>query len=428
LAVRSTGNDFSLIGQAVIAMLVQIGGVGIMTVATFVSFNLGNAMSLRHRAIISETLGATPEHDLRWVLRHVLQATAIAEGLGTAILTLWFHFAYQYPIDKAFGYGVFHSVSAFCNAGFGIDDKNLEPYQGDWVVNLTITTLIITGGIGFPVIQDIVRKWRGSVADCWDHLFLHSKLMLVGTAALLAIGTISFWLLEARGVLANMPWHKQLLVSYFQSVTPRTAGFNTVPYNQLSNATIFMTIMLMMVGAGPCSTGGGFKVSTLMVLVIRAWCTLRGLGRVQIYRRTIQHQAVEKAVAGALLFSAVGIAGLTLILVVEQSPWMRVARTTTRDNQDGSIGPSDDALRQFQEMERQREASLFLDASFEVISALGTVGLSTGLTTQLTGFGRIVIIVLMFIGRLGPLTVFIALAQAERAQRIEYAAEEPLIG
>lgn len=428
LTVRSTGNDFSFAGQCVIAMLIQLGGVGIMTIATFVTFNLGGAVNLRHRAIISETLGTAHEHDLNWVLRQVLIATAVAEGCGAALMAAWFHFIYEFPVAKALWYGVFHAVSAFCNAGFGLDDKNLEPFQGDWVINLTIVSLIVTGGIGFPVILDLRRKWRGDFADCWDHLLLHSKLMIIGTSSLISIGTISFWVLESQGVLANMPWHKQFLVSLFQAVTPRTAGFNTVPYNQLSNATLFVTILLMMVGAGPCSTGGGFKVSTLTVLVMRAWCTFRGLARVQVFRRTIQHQSVEKSVATSLLFLVVAICGLTLILVYEQSPWMRVARIAAQQNEAVTISATDPAAVQRQEIERAKEASLFLDALFEVISALGTVGLSTGLTTQLTPIGRAIIIVLMFIGRLGPFTVFIALARGERNQRIEYAAEEPLIG
>ncbi|HND55399.1 MAG TPA: potassium transporter TrkG, partial [Pirellulaceae bacterium] len=282
---------------------------------------------------------------------------------------------------------------------FGLDDENLIPYQGDPVVNLTIIGLIVFGGIGFPVVLDWHRNRKYELRDRWNHMLLHSKLMCVGTAALLLIGTLAFLALEWDGVLQEMPLGRKLLVSLFQSTTPRTAGFNTVDYSKLTSATLFITILLMLIGAGPCSTGGGFKVSTFMVLVARSWTTFRGYSKVQLFRRSIPEQLVDRAVATALLFTIVAVVGLTAVLVVEQSATRQGA---------GS--------------------SFFLDAAFECVSALGTVGLSTGLTTKLNSLGRIVIIVLMFLGRLGPFTVFLALARSEREQSISYAAEEPLVG
>ena len=403
LTVRSTGMDFSWLGQLVIMLLIQVGGLGIMTITSFVTFTLGGRENLRHRAVISETLGAGPDTDLRWILRGVVLTTTIIEGIGAAILAIWFRVAHGFSWAEAAWQGVFHSIGAFCNAGFGLGRtvggqrfENLEPYQGDWVINLTIILLIVFGGLGFPVILDIVRNWRGSWEDRWGRLMLHSKLMILGTAGLLTCGTLGFFVLEYDGdVMGHLPLHEKLLVSMFQSTTPRTAGFNTVDYAELNNATLLLTMLLMMIGAGPCSTGGGFKVSTFMVLIVRSWTTIQGFSRVQMFRRSMPHQTVEKAVATTLLFSIVAATGLTALLIVEQwvNPGVR-----------------------------------FLDAAFEILSALGTVGLSMGLTSKLSAFGKIVIVAMMFIGRLGPFTVFVALSRSEREQVLEYASEEPLIG
>ncbi|MFO0869908.1 MAG: TrkH family potassium uptake protein [Pirellulales bacterium] len=399
LAVRSTGHDFSFWGQVIIAGLVQVGGIGIMTVTTFVSFTFGARESLRQRAVISETLGAGAQADIRWVLRGVLVTTGVAEAIGAAIMSVNFMVRYGYDWKKALWYGVFHSITAFCNAGFGLEDDNLTPYQHDPVVNLTIVSLIVLGGIGFPVILDWHRHRSYPLQERWNRLLLHSKLMLVGTVALLTLGTLAFLILEWDGVLQDMSLLQKLQVSLFQATTPRTAGFNTVDYARMSDATLLITMLLMLVGAGPCSTGGGFKVSTLTVLVTRAWSTFRGYSRVHLFRRTLPQQIIERAVATALLFSIVAVVGLMLLLTVEQ--------TAAAENS---------------------SETLFRDTAFECVSALGTVGLSTGLTTRLSSVGRIIIIALMFLGRLGPLTVFIALARSERERKIEYASEEPLIG
>ncbi|MFO0904236.1 MAG: potassium transporter TrkG [Pirellulales bacterium] len=399
LAVRSVGHDFSFLGQLVIAGLVQVGGIGIMTVTTFVSFSFGAKESLRQRAVISETLGAGPQADLRWVLRGVLATTAIIETVGAFILAVNFWLRYGFEWKAAIWHGVFHSIAAFCNAGFGLEDDNLVKYQSDPVVNLVIIVQVVLGGIGFPVILDWMRHRRMPIAERWHRMLLHSKLMILGTCGLLLLGTVGFLVLEWDNALAEMPWWEKIMVSVFQAATPRTAGFNTVDYARLTNATLFITMLLMLIGAGPCSTGGGFKVSTLMVLVTRAWATYQGYSRVHLFRRTIPHQIVERAVATALLFTVIAVLGLTAVLVVEQS---------------AATDPAGD--------------SLFRDAAFECVSALGTVGLSTGLTTKLSGIGRMIIIGLMFLGRLGPLSVFIALARSDRDQKIEFASEVPLIG
>lgn len=397
LTIRSTGNDFSWLGQLIILALIQVGGVGIMTVTTYITLQLGGRQSLRQRAVIGETLGAAENANVRWVLGRVLRLTLIFEGAGALVLLLRFLFDYQPRL--ALWHAVFHSVAAFCNAGFGLHDDSLVRYQGDWIVNLTVIGLIVTGGIGYPVMIDVGRHWHKPWPDRWDALLLHTKLMVVGTAFLLAFGTVTFVLLEGNGVLREMSLPRRWLVALFHSTSCRTAGFNTINIGELTSATLFLSILLMAVGTGPCSTGGGFKVSALIVLVLRVWSSFHGRRQINVGRRTIPEAAVERSIAAAAGFSAVAIVMLTVLLASE--PTSRPFAVSAGD---------------------------FMDKAFEVVSALGTVGLSTGLTPHLSAGGKIVIIMLMFVGRLGPITAFIALSRGQRKQAIEYAQEEPLIG
>ncbi len=397
LTVRSTVNDFSPFGQAVILLLIQLGGIGILTVTNFVTFRLGSQQSLRMRAVVSQTLGASETTDLGRLLRNVILTTLVIEGAGVTLLTL--RNLFGLPPGEALWNATFHSISAFCNAGFALHDDSLVGYQGDLLVNLTIMGLIVLGGIGYPVMVDVLRNRRKGWRELWDDLHLHSKVMMLGTAALILLGTLAFLILEWDNSLEEMPLGKRLLVALFQSVTCRTAGFNTVDLASLTNATLLVMILLMAIGAGPCSTGGGMKVSTMMVLLLRTWSSFRGHLGVSVFRRTIPVKALAEATTTALLFAVVATAALTCLLMFEQTP---VPHRAT----DGS----------------------FLDAQFEVVSALGTVGLSTGMTPKLSAMGRVIIIIIMFFGRLGPISVFIAISRSERRRPLEYVREEPLIG
>lgn len=397
LTVRSTANDFSPFGQAVILLLIQLGGIGILTVTNFVTFRLGSQQSLRMRAVVSQTLGASETTDLGRLLRNVILTTLAIEGAGVTLLAIRNLFCLS-P-GEALWNATFHSVSAFCNAGFALHDDSLVGYQGDLLVNLTIVGLIVLGGIGYPVMVDVLRNRRKGWRELWDDLHLHSKVMMLGTAALILLGTLAFLILEWDNSLEEMPLGKRLLVALFQSVTCRTAGFNTVDLASLTNATLLVMILLMAIGAGPCSTGGGMKVSTLMVLLLRTWSSFRGHLGVSVFRRTIPVKALAEATTTALLFAVVATAALACLLMFEQTP---VPHRAT----DGS----------------------FLDAQFEVVSALGTVGLSTGMTPKLSAMGRVIIIIVMFFGRLGPISVFVAISRSERRRPLEYVREEPLIG
>jgi trk system potassium uptake protein TrkH len=399
LSVRSTGHDFNFWGQLVILLLIQLGGVGIMTVTTYIMLGFDGRVDLRQKMIIAETLGGARDADLRWVVRNVLLLTLLAEGVGALILAPWFYFYYDYALGKAVWFAVFHSVSAFCNAGFGLNDDSLMPYVADPVVNFTIMGLIVFGGIGFPVLLDIRRNWYGEWFERWDRLHLHTKLMLIGTSVLLVLGTVVILLLEWNYELQNYPLWQRPMIAMFQSVTCRTAGFNTVDIAKLTNATLFVSILLMAIGGGACSTAGGFKVSTISVLLAHAWNLLRGRRRLNLFRKTVPFELVQRAIATAMMFFLIAVVAVTALLVIEQ------ATHTERGLKEE-----------------------FLDTVFEVVSALGTVGLTTGLTTKLSPAGLLLLMLLMFMGRLGPISMFVALSQSQRKAQLEFLKEEPLIG
>lgn len=397
LAVRSTEHAFSFWGQLTILLLIQIGGIGIMTLTTFVVFEFGRNASLRQRVVLAESLGAEANADFPWILRNILMFTLVAEGLGAAILTVRNLFD-QAPLP-ALWHGVFHSVSAFCNAGFALHDDSLTRYQGDPVVNLTIGTLIVAGGIGFPVVLDMKRNWYGPWKDRWGRLQVHSKLMSIGTIGLVLGGALVILILEWDGILQDMPLWKRPIVTLFHSVSSRTAGFNTVDIGAMTNASLFLTILLMLIGAGACSTAGGLKVSTMMVLLAQARAAFAGHLRLKVYRRTVPPEVVQRATVTTMLFIITVFLALIVLLTFEQSS---EPHPNSKDR--------------------------FLDAFFEVVSALGTVGLSTGLTSHLTTAGRTIVIVLMFLGRLGPISVFAALSRSYRPDHVEYPQTSVLIG
>ena len=397
LSVRSVGQDLSFVGQCVLLGLIQLGGLGIITVTTLVSIGGRGASGIRGQLALSETLGSRSTDDPRWVVRSVIAWVLAIEGVGFAIL-----FARNLgdmPAADAAWHGLFHSVSAFCNAGFGLYDDSLMRFRADPVVNLTICPLIILGGIGFPVMLEVHRAVRERRWNFFRDLSLHTKLVLWGTGILLSLGTVAFLLLEQENTLAGLPWSERLLAAFFHSTTCRTAGFNSVDVGRLTDAMLFVSILLMLVGAAPCSTAGGFKVSTMMVLGIVAREKLRGYEAVRTAKRTLSEELIDRALAIVLMFMLVVGLGLTALLVVEHSGVSHV----------GSGG-------------------LFIESMFEVVSALCTVGLSTGLTTKLGDGGRILLILLMLVGRLGPFSLFVAVSRVRRDTRLAYAKEDVLIG
>jgi len=398
LTVVDTGSRFSPAGQAVVLALIQVGGLGLMTFAVFVGVLLGRKVGFTDRMVIQDSMHHTPKAGVRRLVRYVLTFTLVTEAAGAALL--WLRFRGQYPAGEAVWQSVFHSVSAFCNAGFGLLTDNLVRYRGDTLVNLVVTGLVIVGGLGFLVNMEVwdqarlrLRGIRAPVPT------LHSRLALTVTAALLLGGTVAFLALEWGNVLSDLPLRERVLAAWFQSVSPRTAGFNTIDFGLVSSDTLFFTIFLMFVGASPGSTGGGIKTTTLGLLVALVVARWRGRGRATVFHRTIPHAVMDRALTLALLAWALVSLAVGLLVATE-----------TRGVPFGAAEPR------------------FLALMFEAVSAFGTVGLSTGITASLSGAGKLVLVALMYAGRVGPLTLVLAVGPRPGRGRFRYAEENVMVG
>lgn len=398
LTVVDTGSAFSLFGQLVILVLIQLGGLGITTFSVYLFIYLRTGVGLRDRWIIHETLIHTPVRSLSDLVQAVIHLTLLIEGIGAVFLSLVF--VPQYGVMKGCYFGVFHSVSAFCNAGFALFSDNLISYRGNLIVNVTIMALIILGGIGFLVLrefQDIWHRWRKKIR--W-RFSLHTKLVLLTSALLIVAGWLAILVLEmSNGTLRNTGFAEALWIALFQSVTTRTAGFNTIDLTALSVPTIFLVIVLMFIGASPGSTGGGIKTTSLALFLATLYSRLKGYAVTNIFKRTIPDETVKKTFT--LFFVAIiWIGTMTFFLLLSEVS--------------GSIA--------------EQNHGVMLDYLFEVVSAFGTVGLSLGVTSKLTIIGKLLITLLMFVGRVGLLTfVFVIVKQAGRDATV-YAEENIMIG
>jgi len=388
LIVKDTPVDFSLFGQITILLLIQVGGLGIMTLAGIFNVARRQRVSLHDRMTLHGTV-SIDEANMSTTLGAIARYTFTLELIGGLALFLrWWLGGEMGPLRAAWVAG-FHAISAFCNAGFSLFSNSLESYSADPAVNLTVCALIIVGGLGFPVIADLRRYRRDLMGGRRPRLALHTKLVLVTTTALLLLGLVGFLLLE---------WHEGLLrgglegayIAGFQSVTTRTAGFNTVPIGRLADATKFLFVLLMFAGASPGSTGGGIKTATLAVVAVTGWAMMLGQSRVSIFGRGIPESARHRAVAVVMLF------GLMVLV------WTFLLSMT----------------------ERMR----FMSILFEVTSAFATVGLSTGITARLSAFGRLAITAAMYLGRVGPLTVAVAVANRQTRVELEYPDEQVMVG
>jgi len=378
LVVVDTKTFWSPFGQAIILLLIQVGGLGFMTSSTILLLLIGRRASLRERILLREAHGVTPLGGILKLTRRVLLMTALIEGLGTLILFI--RFAFEFPWDWALWMSVFQAVSAFNNAGFDIIGgfQSLTVYNQDPAVVLTIGFLIILGGISFTVIIDLYREQR------FKCLLLDTKMVLVATVALLAIGTFGLLVIEYNNpaTLGPMSLPAKLLNAFFSALTPRTAGFNTVDTSQLTQGALFLTIALMYIGAAAGSTGGGIKVNSFAVLTSAVISSIRGRTVATAFGRELPQDHVYRALTVALL--AIGlIFTVTLTLAIT-------------------------------------EGFTLLQLLFEATSAFATVGLSTGITPQLSTVGKLVIVATMYIGRVGPLTIALALAQRDEPMRYRY--------
>ncbi|MGE8206958.1 TrkH family potassium uptake protein [Heyndrickxia sp. NPDC080065] len=387
LVVVDTGTTFSLFGQIVILSLIQIGGLGFMTFATLIALIIGKKISLKERLLIQAALNVVSPQGVVKLVKTVLLFTLVNEGAGALLLSI--RFAFEMPISKAIYYGIFHSISNFNNAGFDLMGgfQSLTGYVNDPLVTLVISSLIILGGIGFIVVHDFIEY------KTFSKFSLHSKVVLCTTGALVVLGTLFIFLLEFHNpkTLQPLSTSGKILGSIFQSVTSRTAGASTVNIPDLTDSTVFLLIILMFIGASPGSTGGGIKTTTFVTLLGAAWSQIKGKEDVVFFRQRLVPTMIYKALT-------VAISSLLLVIVVT----MILSITETGKN--------------------------FLVLLFEATSAFGTVGLSMGLTPNLTSAGKIIIALTMFIGRLGPLTIAIALAHKDSKELYRHPKGRFMIG
>ncbi len=394
LTVVDTGTQFSSVGLIIILVLIQLGGLGLMTFSTVFLLMVGKSPSIKTRLVLQDTLTHSPYKDLFSLVKSVLLFTFLIEGIGVFILVLrWFE---VYPTSQAIFMAVFHAVSAFCNAGFSLFKDSFMRYQGDISINLTIIFLIFFGGTGFLVLNELYSKIKGSRRKT---LSLHTKLVLFTSLLLMVSGGLSFLFLEYYNALKDLPLGQKILTSLFQSVTARTAGFNTIDFTTLTSSTLLMWILLMFVGASPGSCGGGVKTTTIAIFLASLRSRIKGREAVSCMHRTIPPITVHRAVA------IVTMGLLTLIFFI----FLLLVSQPLGDSSAENRG-------------------LFLGYVFEATSAFGTVGLSLGTTSHLTQWGKVLIILLMFTGRLGPLTLVLSLKPREKVLDFQYSEENVMMG
>jgi len=399
LAVIDIGKDLSFAGQIVTLVLFQIGGLGIITFSVIVFGLMGRGISFKGREIMQSTFLHTPRRDFIVIVKGVLKLTFIIEGLGTIILFI--RFAQDFPPAAAFFHALYNAVSAFNNCGYSLFSDNLISYRGDWIVNLTVMGLIVLGGIGFIVQHEVIARFRGRQR----RLSLHTKLVLLTTGSLILAGAVLFYLFEADHILKGVSGPTQFLDSLFQSITPRTAGFNTVAIDQLTNPTILVMIILMFIGASPGSTGGGIKTTSFALLLLMIWNRMKGQYHVKVFNRQIPREIIGRTIA-IIFASAFSIGLITSVLLFF-----------------GEGENYGDALLQGVPMSRH----FFVEYLFETVSAFGTVGLSMGITPKLNDIQKLAIVLMMFTGRVGPLALAFSWYTAGKKE-IKYAEESVMVG
>lgn len=381
--------SFSLFGQFVILLMIQVGGLGIMTLSTALALLLGRRMRLRSHRMIEEAVG---EHDdIQGIVKYIFKMTFVCEGVGA--LLLFFPFFHHFGDGQtAAYYAVFHSVSAFCNAGFALFGNSLTLFQDDWLVNLTVMALITLGGLGFTVVaavfnRDLLQRRRGF----WRRSGIHVKIVILTSLALTIAGTVVIFYADFYHSLDGLRLDTKLLAALFQSVSLRTCGFNTVDIANIHRVTLIVMVVLMFIGASPGGTGGGVKTSTILVVILSVRAMLLGRDEVEMNGRTIPKNVIYKAVS--ILVIAFIVLNLFFVALLFSEPHL----------------PMEKLL-------------------FEAVSALGTVGLSMGITADLTVTGKVIITFLMFVGRIGPLTLALAVGEREEFARYQYPEGKVIVG
>lgn len=370
-------------GQIVLIALVQLGGLGFVTFSVVAAITLGSKMSLKHQALALEAFNQTSVSKIRRTSFLVFKTSIAIEAIAVVILTLWWW--RDYPFISALYRAIFHSIAAFNNAGFSLFPSSLAGFVDDPVTILVISFLIILGGIGFSVLGDISQK------KSWTKLLSYTKLIVVGTLVLNLTGFIAIWLLEFDNprTLGNLSFQGQALAAWLQSVTSRTAGFTSIDITQLNDSSTLIMILLMFIGGGSLSTASGIKIGTFIVLLAAVYSYIFHKKEVVLMKRSISPDTIQKSLALLLVTSALAFGGVLLMTIFEKEP--------------------------------------FLTILFEVVSALSTTGLTRDLTHNLSTPSHVLLAVLMFAGRIGPLTLIYSLATQKRS-RVRYPETEFQVG
>lgn len=388
LVVVDTFTHWSLFGQLVILLLIQIGGLGFITIGVGLSMLFRIRIGLRQRDLLKESINAMTIGGIVKLLRRIIFGTVLCEGVGAILLSI--RFVPRFGYLKGIYYGIFHAISAFCNAGFDLMGQE-EPYAsftsyvGDPLVNIVLMLLIVIGGLGFVVWNDVGAKRLN-----WKRYSLHTKIVLTVTLFLIVVGALLLFLFEQGGTLEGMSTGEQVFASFFGSVTARTAGFNTVDTGALKPESKFFTVILMFIGGSPGSTAGGVKTTTIVVILIYVVSNLRGESGCNIFHRRIGDEVIKKA---SMVFCLNLFLGLISVITILATSSLSVS-----------------------------------DVLFEVYSAISTVGMSTGITRELNMIGRIVIILLMYCGRIGSMTFALSFVAKASPKCITLPEERVTIG
>lgn len=395
--------QYNVLGQIVIIILIQIGGLGFLTFLNLLLIKIRKKISLTNKMVLQEALNQPSLSDIPSMIKNVIKYTFLIEGVGALLLA--FVFIPDYGIIKGVYFSIFHSISAFCNAGFDIIGANsLVPYQTNLIINITIPSLIILGGLGFIVWFDVAGKFkkefqrptRFNKRHFFGSLSLHSKIVIIMTGILIVSGVIIFWICEFSNpnTIKGMSVFDQLQISFFQSATLRTAGFASVDMFSLNTATKLMMCAFMFIGGSPAGTAGGIKTVTFAVVCLMVYNIYQGRKEVTVFRRRIKKRLIIRSFAIITIAFAVAFTAIFILSITEHKP--------------------------------------FIDLMFEVFSAFATVGLSASVTPTLSSVGKIVIITLMYIGRIGPITMLISFARKSYMQKsvkdIGYPDEDVLLG
>lgn len=383
LVVVDTATHWSIFGQAIILILIQLGGMGIILIASIVSMFAGRKIGLSHRSTLQEALSVHNVGGVIKLSKFILRGFILFEGLGA--IFLFIQFIKEFDLIRALWYSIFHSISAFCNAGFdlmGFREKfsSLTSYRVDTLINITIMILIIVGGIGFSVWDDVVKRKQNV-----KKYTLQSKLVILTTLSLILLSALYFYIFEYNG----MATQERFLASFFQSVTTRTAGFNTMDFNEMSDVGKAISIILMLIGGSPGSTAGGMKTTTVMVLFISTCSIYRKNNEAHIFNRRIEMQIVRNAITIFFLYVTLFLTAGFVICKIENITLM--------------------------------------ESLFETASAIGTVGLTLGITTKLSEISRFILILLMFFGRVGGLTFVYAIIPSVKRE-VSYISEDVTVG